>query len=248
MQLKDYIKIERAAQISNSEVGRLGTATILVVGAMLFTGAKFAHIEQSYLLIAGGDVVKAVKNGIMNPDELGNSQECVWAMMGALMGTTIWLNLATWLGAPVSTTSSIVGGVMGAGVAAAGWSIVNWASVTSIAMSWVISPVVGGIFAAGFLYSLKRRIFFKSDLIAEAVKVVRFMIAIMAWVFTTILPSKASSTLSLCRCVVVSVPWALVMGQLAALAALLIVGPMIRSKAPQLSADRDGVNKLFTAH
>ncbi|MFT5743957.1 MAG: PiT family inorganic phosphate transporter [Paracoccaceae bacterium] len=291
MQLKDYIKIERAAQISNSEVGRLGTAIIFIVGVMLFTGAKFAHIEQSYLLIAaavigaymamnigandvannvgpavgsyaltltgaiviaalfeaggaliaGGDVVKTVKNGIINPDELGNSQEYVWAMMGALMGAAIWLNLATWLGAPVSTTHSIVGGVMGAGVAAAGWSIVNWASVTSIAMSWVISPVVGGIFAAGFLYALKRLIFFKSDPIAEAVKVVPFMIAIMAWVFTTYLALKGIKHI-----IVVSLPWALVVGLLAALATLLIVRPLIRSKAPQLSADRDGVNKLFT--
>ncbi|MDU9005290.1 inorganic phosphate transporter [Sedimentitalea todarodis] len=291
MKIKDYLKIENATRISRSEVGRLGTAIIFVVGVILFTGSKFAQVEQSYLLIAaavigaymamnigandvannvgpavgsfaltltgaiviaaifeaagalvaGGEVVKTVKNGIIDPVDLGSSDEYVWAMMGALLGAAIWLNAATWLGAPVSTTHSIVGGVMGAGIAAAGWEIVNWGSVANIAMSWVISPVVGGIFAAGFLYALKKLIFFRRDPIAEAAKVVPVMIAIMAWAFTTYLALKGIKHI-----VVVSFPWAMVLGLIAALITLLVLRPMIRRKAPQLSADRDGVNRLFT--
>ena len=291
MKIKDYLKIERATDVSRSEVGRLGSAILFVVGVMLFTGAKYAHIEQSYLLvaaavigaymamnigandvannvgpavgsyaltltgailiaaifeaagalIAGGDVVKTVKNGIIDPANLSDDAEYVWAMMGALMGAAIWLNLATWVGAPVSTTHSIVGGVMGAGVAAAGWDIVNWGSVTSIAMSWVISPVVGGIFAAGFLFALKKLIFFKANPIAEAEKVVPFMIAIMAWAFTTYLALKGIKQI-----VMISFPMAMTLGLIAALVTLLVVRPAIRKRAPQLSADRDGVNQLFT--
>ena len=180
--IKDYVKIERAADLSRSEVGRLGTAVLFIVAVMIFTGARYGHVEQSYLLvaaavigaymamnigandvannvgpavgsfalsltgaiviaavfeasgalIAGGDVVKTVKNGIVDPADLANSDEYVWVMMGALAGAAIWLNAATWLGAPVSTTHSIVGGVMGASIAAAGWGIVNWGSVGSI--------------------------------------------------------------------------------------------------------------------
>lgn len=291
MKINEYLKIEHATQISRSEVGRLGTAILFIVGVILFTGSKFAHVDQSYLLVvaavigaymamnigandvannvgpavgsyaltltgailiaaifeaagalvAGGEVVKTVKNGIIDPADLGNSQEYVWAMMGALMGAAIWLNAATWLGAPVSTTHSIVGGVMGAGIAAAGWDIVNWGSVTSIAMSWVISPVVGGIIAAGFLYTLKKLIFFKSDPIAEAVKVVPYMIAIMAWAFSTYLVLKGIKHI-----VKVSFPMAVTLGLIAAVVTLLVVRPMIQRRAPQLSADRDGVNRLFT--
>lgn len=46
-------------------------------------------------------------------------------MMAALLAAALWLNTATYVGAPVSTTHSIVGGVMGAGIAAGGVDIVS---------------------------------------------------------------------------------------------------------------------------
>ena len=52
---------------------------------------------------------------------------------------------------------------MGAGIAAAGWDIVNWDAMGKIALSWVVSPVTGGIIAALFLYFLKKTIFFRAD-------------------------------------------------------------------------------------
>ena len=235
MQVGDYVKIENATNISRSEVGRLGSAIIFIVVVMIYTGAKFAHVEQSYLLvaaavigaymainigandvannvgpavgsfaltltgaiviaavfeaggaiIAGGDVVSTVKKGIIDPANIGDPNMFVWVMMGALMGAAIWLNAATWFGAPVSTTHSIVGGVMGAGIAAAGWDIVNWDSMGKHRASWVVSPVIGGIIAAAFLLALKKMVFFKDDPIDAAKRVVPVMIAIMAWAFTT---------------------------------------------------------------
>ena len=50
--IKDYVKIERAADLSRSEVGRLGTAVLFIVAVMIFTGARYGHVEQSYLLVA----------------------------------------------------------------------------------------------------------------------------------------------------------------------------------------------------
>ncbi|MFK7963441.1 MAG: inorganic phosphate transporter [Burkholderiaceae bacterium] len=291
MKIKDYVSVERATSLSRSEVGRLGTAILFIVGVIVFTGARFSDLEQSYLLIAaavtgaymamnigandvannvgpavgsfalsltgailiaaifeaagailaGGDVVKTVKNGIIDPSGLGTGDEYIWAMMGALMGAAIWLNLATWIGAPVSTTHSIVGGVMGAGVAAAGWEIVNWGSVSSIALSWVISPLTGGIIAALFLYVLKRLVFFKPDPLAQAQKVVPVMIAIMAWAFTTYLAMKG-----LKKIMTVSFPFAVSIGLVVALTTYLLVRPIIRRSAPKLDSSREGVNKLFT--
>lgn len=170
MQVKEYLKIEKAASLSRSEVGRLGVAIIFIVLVVIYTGSNFAHVEQAYLLIsaavigaymamnigandvannvgpavgsfaltltgaiaiaavfeaggaiiAGGDVVSTVKKGIIDPADINDANVFVWVMMGALMGAAIWLNAATWLGAPVSTTHAIVGGVMGAGIAAGG--------------------------------------------------------------------------------------------------------------------------------
>lgn len=291
MKVKEYLKIERAASVSRSEVGRLGTAILFIVGVMVYTGATFAHVEQVYLLvaaavigaymalnigandvannvgpavgsfalsltgaiiiaaifeaagavIAGGDVVKTVKKGIIDPADVADPEVFVWVMMGALTGAAIWLNAATWLGAPVSTTHSIVGGVMGAGIAAAGWDVVNWDAMSKIALSWVISPVTGGIIAATFLYTLKKLVFFKQDPISAAQRVVPVMIAIMAWAFTTYLALKGIK-----KIVKVDFPTALVAGAVMAVVVYFVVRPMIQRAAPSLAQTRDGVNRLFT--
>ncbi|WP_068111000.1 inorganic phosphate transporter [Tropicimonas marinistellae] len=291
MKLKEYLKIESAADLSRTEVGRLGTAVLFIVAVMIFTGTKFAHIEQSYLLvaaavigaymalnigandvannvgpavgsfaltltgaiiiaavfeaagaiIAGGDVVSTVKKGIIDPADIDDQNTFVWVMMGALLGAAIWLNAATWLGAPVSTTHSIVGGVMGAGIAAAGWEIVNWGSMGKIALSWVVSPVTGGLIAALTLYVLKRMVFFKTEPLQAAQRVVPVMISIMAWAFTTYICLKGIKKL-----VSVTFPMALLLGLAVAVITWLVAAPLIRRSVPRLSSDREGVNRLFT--
>lgn len=291
MKVKDYLKIESATDISRSEVGRLGTALLFVVGVVIYTGTAFDHIEQLYLLIAaavigaymamnigandvannvgpavgsyaltltgaiiiaaffeaggaiiaGGDVVSTVKKGIIDPADVDNPDVFIWVMMGALIGAALWLNAATWLGAPVSTTHSIVGGVMGAGIAAAGWDVVNWGSMGKIALSWVVSPVTGGVIAALFLYALKKTIFFKSEPVEADRKVVPFMIGLMTWAFTTYIALKGIKKL-----VKVDFLTATLVGLVAGLIVIIIVRPMINKAAPTLENNRDGVNRLFT--
>lgn len=200
-----------------------------------------AVFEAGGAIIAGGDVVSTVKKGIIDPDDIGNPDKFVWVMMGALLGAAIWLNAATWLGAPVSTTHAIVGGVMGAGIAASGWAIVNWESMAKIAASWVISPLTGGVVAALSLYALKKTVFFKPDPIKSAERVVPIMIAIMGWAFTTYLALKGIKKL-----IKIDFMSAFLAGAVAAVIIFLVVRPIIARAAPNLSNNRDGVNKLFT--
>ena len=89
----------------------------------------------------------------------------IWLMTAALLAAAIWLNIATAVGAPVSTTHSIIGAVLGAGLAAGGTDAANWGKLGGIAASWVISPVLGGLIAAGFLYWIKRRITWQPDMV-----------------------------------------------------------------------------------
>ena len=291
MKVRDYNKIENAAGVSRSEVGRLGTAVLFVVGVMMYTGAQFGNLDQAFLLIAaavigaymalnigandvannvgpavgsfamtmtlaiiiaavfeaggaiiaGGEVVQTVKKGIIDPASLNNSDVFVWVMMGSLMGAAIWLNAATWLGAPVSTTHSIVGGVMGAGIAAAGWDIVNWDAMLMIASSWVISPVMGGIIAALTLYSLKKLIFFQKDPLTAARRVVPVMISFMVAVFTIYLVLKG-----LKRLVHLDFAQASAIGVGIGILCYFITRPLIARATRNLGADRDSVNRLFT--
>ena len=148
-----------ANDVANNVGPAVGSKALTLVGAIIIAGI----FEASGALIAGGDVVSTIKKGIIDPAMIKDSGVFIWLMMAALLAGALWLNIATALGAPVSTTHSIVGGVLGAGIAAGGWGIVNWDRMAAIASSWVISPVLGGVIAATFLYFIKHAITYKDD-------------------------------------------------------------------------------------
>ncbi|RKZ89738.1 MAG: inorganic phosphate transporter, partial [Gammaproteobacteria bacterium] len=135
--------------------------------------------------------VSTIKKGIIDIEAFGDDTDSfLWAMMAALLAAALWLNLATMAKAPVSTTHSIVGGVMGAGIAAAGFNIVDWGTMGKIASSWVISPVIGGIIAAGFLFAIKKTIIYRDDKVNASYKWVPVYVALMSWAFVAYLVLK----------------------------------------------------------
>ena len=140
-----------ANDVANNVGPAVGSRALTLTGAIIIA----AIFEAAGALIAGGDVVGTIKKGIIDPALIANGDDFIWLMMAALLAGALWLNIATGVGAPVSTTHSIVGGVLGAGIAAGGWGIANWATMGTIAASWVISPVIGGVIAAVFLYLIK---------------------------------------------------------------------------------------------
>ena len=170
-----------ANDVANNVGPAVGSRALTMFWAIVIA----AIFEALGSFIAGGDVVKTIKNGIINPALFPNPEIFIWAMTAALLSAALWLNFATSVGAPVSTTHSIVGGVMGGGIAAAGFSIVNWDTMTEIVSSWVISPLLGAIVAAGFLFFIKKQIIYKSDKIEASIKFVPILIAIMTWSFAT---------------------------------------------------------------
>lgn len=226
-----------ANDVANNVGPAVGSFALSMTSAILIA----AVFEASGALIAGGDVVQTVKKGIVDTSLIKSDQVYVWVMMAALLGGAIWLNIATALGAPVSTTHSIVGGVMGAGIAAAGWQAVNWGSMGAIASSWVISPLMGGIIAAGLLLLIKKRIFFREDVLEAAAKVVPILIALMAMAFATYLSLKG-----LKHIVKLNMWQAASIGAITAFAAFHWVRPRIHARLTQLNADRESVNDLFT--
>ena len=176
-----------ANDVANNVGPAVGSKALTMAGAI----AIAAIFEAGGAFIAGGDVVTTIKKGIIDIAAFGQHADMfIWAMMAALLAAALWLNFATYFKAPVSTTHSIVGGVMGAGIAAAGFSIVAWGTMGKIVASWIISPLLGGLIAAGFLYAIKKTIVFKEDKIAAGKKWVPLYVALMAWAFVTYLVLK----------------------------------------------------------
>jgi PiT family inorganic phosphate transporter len=171
-----------ANDVANNVGPAVGSKALTLTAAIIIA----AVFEASGALIAGGEVVKTIKNGIIDISAFnGNPDQFIWAMMAALLAAALWLNFATMMRAPVSTTHSIVGGVMGAGIAAAGFDVVNWTTMLSIVASWIVSPVLGGIIAAAFLFAIKKSIVFKDDKVEAAKKYVPLFVSIMSLAFVT---------------------------------------------------------------
>ncbi len=176
-----------ANDVANNVGPAVGSRAMTMTMAIIIA----AVFEAGGALIAGGEVVKTIKKGIIDIAAFGgNPDPFIWAMMAALLAAALWLNFATAMKAPVSTTHSIVGGVMGAGIAAAGFSIVSWTTMAKIAASWVISPILGGVIAAAFLFAIKKSIIFKEDKIKAAKQYVPIFVAVMSWAFVTYLVLK----------------------------------------------------------
>jgi len=175
---------------ANDVANNVGPAVGSKAMSMLLALVIAATFESAGALIAGGDVVATISKGIIDPAQVADGETFVWAMMAALLASAVWVNLATVIGAPVSTTHAVVGGVMGAGVASVGFSLVNWPTLGAIAASWVISPLMGGAIAALFLAFIKINLIYQDDKIAAARRWIPALIAVMAGCFACYLSIK----------------------------------------------------------
>lgn len=225
-----------ANDVANNVGPAVGSKALTLTGA-IFIAAIF---ESLGAFIAGGDVVKTIKDGIINPDLIKNPEIFIWAMTAALLSAALWLNFATSIGAPVSTTHSIVGGVMGSGIAAAGFAIVSWDTVGKIVASWVVSPLLGGIIAAGFLYFIKKQIIYKENMIEASKKFVPILISVMTWTFSTYIILKGLKHLVDLNFFVASV-----IALFITIGVYLLVKPLIAKSSNKLANTRASVNSLF---
>ena len=226
-----------ANDVANNVGPAVGSRALTLTGAIVIA----AIFEAAGALIAGGGVVSTIKNGIIDPSQIPNSEVFVWVMMAALLAGAVWLNIATAVGAPVSTTHAIVGGVLGAGIAAGGFGIANWDKMMQIAASWVISPVIGGVIAAAFLYWIKHSITYKKDMIAAAQRMLPILVSLMVLAFSTYLIMKG-----LKKVVEVDFLAAGGIGLVLGILTYFIVRSLTRRYSSSMENEKQSINRLFT--
>ena len=232
-----YMAINIGANDVANNMGPAVGANALTMGGAI---AIAAVCESAGALLAGGDVVSTISKGIIDTEAVADGQVFMWAMMAALISSAIWVNLATYVGAPVSTTHSVVGGVMGAGIAAAGLAAVNWPTMGTIAASWIISPVLGGVIAAAFLALIKHKIIYREDKIAAARVWVPILVGIMAGVFATYLAMKG-----LKRIIKIDIQTALFIGAVIGIGTYFITKPLIIKQSQGLENRNKSLKVLF---
>ncbi|GAA1317081.1 inorganic phosphate transporter [Brachybacterium tyrofermentans] len=147
--------------VANSFGTSVGAGTLTMKQALMVA----AVFEVSGAVLAGGSVTETVRSGIVDIDSMHmDPQSFAYIMMSALLGAAVWLLLATKMGWPVSTTHAIIGGIVGAAVTTGlvtgtgGLEMVQWGEIGQIAISWVLSPLLGGISAFLLFGAIKRHI------------------------------------------------------------------------------------------
>ena len=147
--------------VANSFGTSVGAKTLTIPQAL----AIAAVFEVSGAMIAGGAVTDTIRKGIVDLSSVEfEPMQFVYIMMSALLSAALWLLFATKKGYPVSTTHSIIGGIVGSSITLgvvlngvdAAFGLVQWDKIVTIAMSWVISPVLGGLVSYA-LYSMIKK-------------------------------------------------------------------------------------------
>ena len=107
--------------------------------------------EVSGAVIAGGEVTDTIRKGIVDLNGIDlQPMQFVFIMMSALLAAALWLLFASRKGLPVSTTHAIIGGIVGSAVCMAvmnnmnAGDLIQWSKLGEIALSWVLSPILGG--------------------------------------------------------------------------------------------------------
>ncbi|WP_201554946.1 inorganic phosphate transporter [Psychrobacter sp. 72-O-c] len=154
--------------VANSFGTSVGAGTLTIPQAL----GVAAIFEVSGAVLAGGAVTDTIRKGIVDLDGLAVSpNQFIYVMLSALIAAAFWLLFATRRGLPVSTTHSIIGGVIGSSIVLGfdlggtetALSTVNWTTVGQIAISWVLSPLLGGVLAYLLYGQIKKNIIDYND-------------------------------------------------------------------------------------
>jgi len=133
-----------ANDVANSMADAVGSKALTIFWAVVLAGiCNFCGA-----VLVGSHVTDTVRKGIIDTQAFAQDPHILaYGMVCALLGAAVWLNLASLVGVPVSTTHSIVGAIVGFGILQAGFAHIHWAKLGQIVASWFISPLVGGILA-----------------------------------------------------------------------------------------------------
>lgn len=122
---------------------------VLIAGIFEFAGA----------VLVGSNVTNTIRKGMIDPAIFAqNPNFLIYGMLAALLATAFWLQLATHLGLPVSTTHSIVGSVIGFGLIGGGFASIHWGTLAQIVLSWIVSPIFGALISFSMFLFVRKKI------------------------------------------------------------------------------------------
>lgn len=213
-----------ANDVANAMATSVGAQVLTIKQAVMIA----AVFEFAGAVLAGGEVTSTIRSNIIDPSLLVDQPELlVFGMLAALLAAGTWLLVASRMGWPVSTTHSIIGAIVGFAIAGIGWDAVKWPMIGTIAMSWVISPLLAGFVAYMIFRSVQMLILDRRDPITNARFYVPFYIFFAGFIISLMTLLKGLKHVGLDLSTTESYSIAFVIG-----AVLGVVGKLIINRIP----------------
>ncbi|MFW6304320.1 MAG: inorganic phosphate transporter [Candidatus Saliniplasma sp.] len=154
-----------ANDLANSMSSAVGAKAITHKQAVIIASI----IALAGAMLAGEHVTSTVQVGIFDTEAVADPHHLAFGGLAAVTAAGIWITIATWKSMPISTSHSIVGGLLGFGLIIGGVGIISWATLGKIVASWVTSPIFGAI-GAFLIFKLIVRVIFDSKTPFETAK------------------------------------------------------------------------------
>jgi PiT family inorganic phosphate transporter len=167
-----------ANDVANSMASAVGAKAITIRQAIFIAG--ILNIVGAVFI--GSHVTKTIRKGIVSTDILADPHLAMIGALSALLAAALWVSFATWKSLPVSTTHSIVGAMIGFGIMAGGFSVINWGKLAAVVLSWVISPVFAMTIGYLMFKTIVKFILSKDDPFSQALKLAPYFISIALFV------------------------------------------------------------------
>ena len=213
-----------ANDVANAMATSVGSRVLTIKQAVIIA----AIFEFAGAVLAGGAVTNTIRSGFIEVGLLeGQPEQLIFGMLAALLAAGTWLLIASRMGWPVSTTHSIVGAIVGFAIAGLGWGAVRWPVIGSIAMSWIISPLIAGAAAYLLFRSVQWLILDRRDPITAARQYVPVYIFLTGFMMSLMTLMKGLTHVGLNLSVTASYSIAVSVGL-----SMAIVGKIIINRIP----------------
>src|SRR5210317_2597153 len=126
-----------ANDVANSMAPAVGAKAITIRQAVLIAG--ILNIVGATFI--GSHVTNTIRKGIVSTEIMTDPHVALIGALSALVAAALWVSFATWKSLPVSTTHSIVGAMIGFGIMAGGFTVINWGKLFAVVLSWIVSPL-----------------------------------------------------------------------------------------------------------
>ncbi len=176
-----------ANDVANAMASSVGAKAITIRQAVFLAGL----LNMLGAVFIGSHVTNTIRKGIVSTEVLTDPHLALIGALSALLAAALWVSFATWKSLPVSTTHSIVGAMIGFGIMAGGFSVINWGKLAAVVISWVISPVLSIVISFFMFKIIVKLILSKNDTFTHALKLspffigATFFVVILSFLFKT---------------------------------------------------------------